>query len=205
MENVPAKMTTTKDEARESAPSAPTRDSVLWEAINNARLDLEDIEGKLSSTDEKQVLIKMDIVALAGRLYGAQERVRHLAVNKIAEPETLNPPVTVGIDVGNDDQTIVSLRYDDYRKMYERIAGLEAQLKNEQANNLHVEKGQRIVCDGQRERIRKLEASLKFYGDAASWEMPDVDTITGFTGMSSKSQIEHDRGKIAREALDVSN
>jgi hypothetical protein len=43
--------------------------------------------------------------------------------------------------------------------------------------------------------------ALKFYADPKNWERPDVDPVTGFTGMSAKTAIERDGGAIARKIL----
>lgn len=48
-------------------------------------------------------------------------------------------------------------------------------------------------------QLEKAEKVIKFYGEKESWTIPDIDPITGWGGMSSKSSIEHDKGKRARE------
>lgn len=48
-------------------------------------------------------------------------------------------------------------------------------------------------------QLEEAEKEISFYGDKDSWEIPAIDPITGWGGMSARSNIEHDRGKRARE------
>lgn len=45
-----------------------------------------------------------------------------------------------------------------------------------------------------------LKPTLKFYEGDYNWDIPKRD-IRGYSGMSSKSLIEYDTGKKAREAI----
>lgn len=52
-----------------------------------------------------------------------------------------------------------------------------------------------------REEVRALAEALLFYAENHNWDIPEIDPVTGFTGMSSKSNVERDHGELARSVL----
>lgn len=52
-----------------------------------------------------------------------------------------------------------------------------------------------------REQIQAMAEALKFYANRENWQIPEVDSVTGYTGMSAKSDIEKDRGEMAMAVL----